>query len=62
VHEDERSADIEYNQENVRWNDFVSPKVVEVIKRNWDTIRTFSISKDETIRVMGMKFPKNGFI
>lgn len=62
VHEDERSTDIEYNQENVRWNDFVSPKVVEVIKRNWDTIRTFSISKDETIRVMGMKFPKNGFI
>lgn len=62
VHEDERSADTEYNQENVRWNDFVSPKVVEVIKRNWDTIRTFSISKDETIRVMGMKFPKNGFI
>ena len=62
VHEDERSADIEYNQENVRWNDFVSPKVVEVIKRNWDTIRIFSISKDETIRVMGMKFPKNGFI
>lgn len=62
VHEDERSADTEYNQENVRWNDFVSPKVVEVIKRNWNTIRTFSISKDETIRVMGMKFPKNGFI
>lgn len=62
VHEDERSSDTGYNQENMRWNDFVSPKVVEVIKRNWDTIRTFSISKDETIRVMGMKFPKNGFI
>jgi hypothetical protein len=46
----------------VRWNDFVSPKVMEVIKKNWETIRAFSISKDETIRVMGMKFPKNGFI
>ena len=62
VNDDERSSDTGYNQENMRWNDFVSPKVVEVIKRNWDTIRTFSISKDETIRVMGMKFPKNGFI
>ncbi len=60
--EDELSADTGYNQDDMRWNDFVSPKVVEVIKKNWDTIRTFSISKDETIRVMGMKFPKNGFI
>ena len=62
VHEDEPSTDTKYNQDDMRWNDFVSPKVVEVIKKNWDTIRTFSISKDETIRVMGMKFPKNGFI
>jgi hypothetical protein len=62
VHEDELSTDTGYNQDDMRWNDFVSPKVVEVIKKNWDTIRTFSISKDETIRVMGMKFPKNGFI
>lgn len=60
--EDELSSDTGYNQDDMRWNDFVSPKVVEVIKKNWDTIRTFSISKDETIRVMGMKFPKNGFI
>ena len=62
VHGDEPSTDTKYNQDDMRWNDFVSPKVVEVIKKNWDTIRTFSISKDETIRVMGMKFPKNGFI
>ncbi|HKR73026.1 MAG TPA: hypothetical protein VJR94_02830 [Candidatus Nitrosocosmicus sp.] len=62
VHENELSNDTEYNQDDMRWNNFVSPKVVEVIKKNWDTIRSFSISKDETIRVMGMKFPKNGFI
>jgi len=62
VHQDELSTDTGYNQDDLRWNDLVSPKVVEVIKKNWDTIRTFSISKDETIRVMGMKFPKNGFI
>lgn len=62
VHQDELSADTGYNQDDLRWKDLVSPKVVEVIKKNWDTIRTFSISKDETIRVMGMKFPKNGFI
>jgi hypothetical protein len=47
---------------NFNWLDFVSPKVGEVIMKNWETIKNFSISKDETIRVMGMKFPKNGFI
>lgn len=51
-----------YNEGQVKWSDFVSPKVMEVIKKNWEIIRAFSISKDETIRVMGMKFPKNGFI
>jgi hypothetical protein len=44
------------------WLDFVSPKVGEVIMKNWETVKNFSISKDETVRVMGMKFPKNGFI
>ena len=48
--------------DNLKWNDFVSPKVREVIMKNWDTIKTFSVSKDETVRVMGMKFPKKGFI
>ena len=34
----------------------------KIIEDNWETIKNFSITKDETIRVMGMKFPKNGFI
>jgi hypothetical protein len=46
----------------LKWHEYVSPKVGQVIEGNWDTIRNFSITKDETIRVMGMKFPKNGFI
>lgn len=48
--------------DNLKWLDFVSPKVGDVIIKNWETIKNFSISKDETVRVMGMKFPKNGFI
>jgi hypothetical protein len=47
---------------DLKWHEYVSPKVGQVIEGNWDTIRNFSITKDETIRVMGMKFPKNGFI
>ena len=47
---------------DLKWHEYVSPKVGQVIKDNWETIKNFSITKDETIRVMGMKFPKNGFI
>lgn len=62
MHQNGLSDNIELTQDGMKWNDFVSPKVVEVIKKNWETVRIFSISKDETVRVMGMKFPKNGFI
>ena len=62
MHQNRLSDNIELTQDGMKWNDFVSPKVVEVIKKNWETVRIFSISKDETVRVMGMKFPKNGFI
>jgi hypothetical protein len=40
----------------------VSSKVCNVIKDNWSVIEHFSTSTDETIRVLGMKFPKDGFI
>jgi hypothetical protein len=47
---------------DLKWHEFVSPKVGQVIEDNWETIKNFSSTKDETIRVIGMKFPKNGFI
>jgi hypothetical protein len=52
----------ESNSNDLKWHEFVSPKVGQVIEDNWDTVKNFSITKDETIRVIGMKFPKNGFI
>lgn len=52
----------ESKSSDLKWYEFVSPKVGQVIEDNWDTVKNFSITKDETIRVIGMKFPKNGFI
>ncbi|CAN5746624.1 hypothetical protein BH23THE1_BH23THE1_02810 [soil metagenome] len=52
----------ESKSNDLKWHEFVSPKVGQVIENNWDTVKNFSITKDETIRVIGMKFPKNGFI
>ena len=44
------------------WRNFVSPKVGEIIRKNWNIVEHFSNSGDNTIRVCGMKFPKDGFI
>jgi len=44
------------------WNNYVSPNVSNIIRNNWNVIEHFSNSADKTIRVFGMKFPKEGFI
>jgi len=51
-----------YNHLDLEWSNFVSPKVGEIIKKNWNIVERFSNSGDNTIRVCGMKFPKDGFI
>ena len=50
------------NHLDLEWNNFVSPKVGEIIKKNWNIVEHFSNSGDNTVRVCGMKFPKDGFI
>jgi hypothetical protein len=44
------------------WNSYVSPNVSNIIRNNWNVIEHFSNSADKTIRVFGMKFPKDGFV
>jgi hypothetical protein len=43
------------------WENYVLPEVVNIIKENWDIVKKYAISKDCTYRVLGMKFPSNGF-
>jgi len=50
------------NHLDLEWSNFVSPKVGDIIKKNWNIVERFSNSGDNTIRVCGMKFPKDGFI
>lgn len=47
---------------DMHWNNYVSPKVSNIIRSNWKIIKHFSSTDDETIRILGMKFPKYGFI
>jgi hypothetical protein len=44
------------------WQDKVPKRVIDIIKDNWNIIQKFAKSPDLTIRIMGTKFPKNGFV
>jgi hypothetical protein len=43
------------------WEKDVPEPVSEIIKNNWDIITNFATSEDQTMRVAGMKFPKEGY-
>ena len=43
------------------WEKDVPEQVSEIIKDNWDIETNFATSEDHTMRVAGMKFPKEGY-
>jgi nicotinic acid mononucleotide adenylyltransferase len=43
------------------WKNNVPESVERIIKENWDVIKKFSDLEDKTTRVLGMKFPKEGW-
>ena len=43
------------------WKKDVPESVEKIIKENWDIIKKFSELEDKTTRVLGMKFPKEGW-
>lgn len=44
------------------WHTYVPPQVVEIIYKNWATIKQFANTNDRTIRLFGMKFPVEGLL
>ena len=43
------------------WETNVPDQVSEIIKNNWDIVTNFATLEDHTMRVAGMKFPKEGY-
>lgn len=43
------------------WKNDVPKSVQNIIEENWEIIKKFSDSEDKTTRVLGMKFPKEGW-
>jgi len=39
----------------------VPTSVAEIISENWETVKKFALAEDLTIRIAGMKFPKDGY-
>jgi hypothetical protein len=46
---------------NTDWKKDVSEKIAKIIENEWDTVKKFAESEDNTTRVAGMKFPKEGW-
>ena len=43
------------------WEKQVPASVAEIIRENWDIVEGFASSEDNTMRVLGMKFPREGY-
>ena len=43
------------------WKEDVPEKIVRIIEQNWKTVEKFAAIDDMTTRVVGMKFPKEGW-
>ena len=43
------------------WEKFVPLDVAKIINENWETVKKFAAAEDKTVRIAGMKFPKEGY-
>ncbi|HET9806074.1 MAG TPA: hypothetical protein VFP49_04115 [Nitrososphaeraceae archaeon] len=50
------------NFKDSTWEEKIPSSVVKIIKDNWNVIEKFANEKDETLKVVGVKFPKKGFL
>jgi hypothetical protein len=47
--------------EKSEWKKQVPAQVAEIINKNWNVVEGFASSEDNTTRVLGMKFPREGY-
>ena len=48
-------------EKNSNWKEDVPKEIVKIIEDEWKTVEKYSSSEDMTTRVVGMKFPKEGW-
>lgn len=47
--------------EDINWKEDVPESVAKIIEENWSIVKKFSELEDKTARILGMKFPKDGW-
>ena len=48
-------------EKNSNWKEDVPKEIIKIIEEEWKTIEKYSSGEDMTTRVVGMKFPKEGW-
>ena len=43
------------------WKEDVPENIVKIIEDEWETVEKFANGEDQTTRIVGMKFPKEGY-
>ena len=43
------------------WKEDVPEQIVKIIEEEWKTVEKFANQEDQTTRIVGMKFPKEGY-
>ena len=43
------------------WKKSIPPSVAKIINENWEIVKKFASVEDMTVRIAGMKFPKEGY-
>lgn len=51
----------EVKGKNTEWQEDVPAQVAEIIRQHWNIIKKYANTENETIRIAGMKFPKDGY-
>jgi len=46
---------------STNWEKLVPESVLEIMRSNWDVVKKFASEEDMTIKIAGMKFPKEGY-
>ena len=48
-------------EKNSTWKEDVPEKIVKIIEEEWETVEKYASQEDQTTRIVGMKFPKEGY-
>jgi len=47
--------------EKPSWKEDVPESIIKIIEEEWETVKKFANEEDQTTRIVGMKFPKEGY-